>query len=581
LEGETKVLRRGFFDVQNRVGVGRDEDDYHLKTPISSPTPVKHDRLITAIVLGLMLTAAGTSARADVPAAVSGKVFLDANGNGALDAGEKPLPGVCVTDGVQLVTTGDGGTYQLKIAADPLIPYKPAQVVSVCWPSGKWPVGKWWRRLSDVADAAAVDFALRNEEQTLPFAFGHLSDDHGAMVSAADKYAATLKPMARRLKFLFNTGDTATHKGADGHMTFKPLADAQAKWAVPCFDVPGNHDMANLHTDAWKDQSDHAGWGPWTKHMGPLRWSFSYAGVHFAAVDFMRGKDMGVPGVALKWLDADLKAQPKGTRTILLVHYPSGVDRAVSKHRIAYVLAGHTHSGQYADVGGVLCFQTPPSGLTVTTVTTDALYVAEQDMPWASRYWYAHSGHRYFNRGVGPAIQRRRGKQHSLADKALKNQTHTIQAGKAESVEIGLHLQPGTTGRSGVRIGKDKQLELAFADGAIQIDGALMPLTVPMGRTVHCRILADTDRVTVTLQQAPAGRNSVQTFFRLPIERPIHSPSTVTAFAGGGPATTVKLDVWELAPLIDARARSLCHFPPQRLVLGPGGSLQGHVRPAR
>jgi len=29
LEGETKVLRRGFFDVQNRVGVGRDEDDYH------------------------------------------------------------------------------------------------------------------------------------------------------------------------------------------------------------------------------------------------------------------------------------------------------------------------------------------------------------------------------------------------------------------------------------------------------------------------------------------------------------------------------------------------------------------------
>jgi len=29
LEGETKVLRRGFFDVQKRVGVGRDKDDYH------------------------------------------------------------------------------------------------------------------------------------------------------------------------------------------------------------------------------------------------------------------------------------------------------------------------------------------------------------------------------------------------------------------------------------------------------------------------------------------------------------------------------------------------------------------------
>ena len=29
LEDRTKVLRRGFFDVQNRVGVGRDEEDYH------------------------------------------------------------------------------------------------------------------------------------------------------------------------------------------------------------------------------------------------------------------------------------------------------------------------------------------------------------------------------------------------------------------------------------------------------------------------------------------------------------------------------------------------------------------------
>jgi GxxExxY protein len=29
LEDRTKVLRRGFFDVQNRVGVSRDEEDYH------------------------------------------------------------------------------------------------------------------------------------------------------------------------------------------------------------------------------------------------------------------------------------------------------------------------------------------------------------------------------------------------------------------------------------------------------------------------------------------------------------------------------------------------------------------------
>ncbi len=30
LEDKTKVLRRCYFDVQNRVGVGRDEEDYHM-----------------------------------------------------------------------------------------------------------------------------------------------------------------------------------------------------------------------------------------------------------------------------------------------------------------------------------------------------------------------------------------------------------------------------------------------------------------------------------------------------------------------------------------------------------------------
>lgn len=48
LEDKTKVLRRGFFDVQNEVGVGRDEEDYHQamklwldenRVPYSSKSP--------------------------------------------------------------------------------------------------------------------------------------------------------------------------------------------------------------------------------------------------------------------------------------------------------------------------------------------------------------------------------------------------------------------------------------------------------------------------------------------------------------------------------------------------------------
>ena len=42
-------------------------------------------------------------------AGVHGRVYLDANGNGQFDAGEKPLAGCIVIDGEALVRTDIGG----------------------------------------------------------------------------------------------------------------------------------------------------------------------------------------------------------------------------------------------------------------------------------------------------------------------------------------------------------------------------------------------------------------------------------------------------------------------------------------
>lgn len=42
-----------------------------------------------------------------------GKVFSDRNGDGTFDGGDRPLPGVMVTDGLNVVLTSKDGTYNL------------------------------------------------------------------------------------------------------------------------------------------------------------------------------------------------------------------------------------------------------------------------------------------------------------------------------------------------------------------------------------------------------------------------------------------------------------------------------------
>ena len=46
-------------------------------------------------------------------AQIEGKVYIDANGNGICDAGERGLKGVCVQDGLNVVKTTDDGHFIL------------------------------------------------------------------------------------------------------------------------------------------------------------------------------------------------------------------------------------------------------------------------------------------------------------------------------------------------------------------------------------------------------------------------------------------------------------------------------------
>ena len=61
------------------------------------------------------------SHQADGDEFARGTVYLDSNGNQQYDKGEKPVPGVRVSNGVQIVKTGDDGRYSLPVAEDTFI----------------------------------------------------------------------------------------------------------------------------------------------------------------------------------------------------------------------------------------------------------------------------------------------------------------------------------------------------------------------------------------------------------------------------------------------------------------------------
>jgi hypothetical protein len=71
---------------------------------------------------------------------LTGVVFLDANGNGTRDPSERGLPGIAVSNQVDVVVTGADGAYHL----DPSHGYG---IVFVSVPDGYRVVGAFWRNV--------------------------------------------------------------------------------------------------------------------------------------------------------------------------------------------------------------------------------------------------------------------------------------------------------------------------------------------------------------------------------------------------------------------------------------------------
>lgn len=317
-----------------------------------------------ALIAAALLLA--QTAQGDV---ISGLVFLDANGNGRYDEGERGVAEVPVSDGVSFVRTGPDGRYTIDAQVDSLLQPGAKAILTVSFPTGTWPTAGWFRRIDGEKDLKKVNFGLRKDIQKLPFLFIHATDAH---VPRGGKnrfitFRKEMKLLADKVAFCIMTGDNVDNadvhspKVAGGEYAF--LAEETKDFPVPIFCVPGNHAPAGVNTKTGWDKDDPMyGYGLYWKHVGPMRWSFNYAGIHFAGIDYMDKADekwtKGIPASAVAWLADDIRQLKPGTSIYLFVHDPRGskaFDKLTKKHKLTNIFAGHSHTDETYSYAGIPC----------------------------------------------------------------------------------------------------------------------------------------------------------------------------------------------------------------------------------
>jgi hypothetical protein len=193
---------------------------------------------------------------------------------------------------------------------------------------------------------------------------------------AAIREVASLGP-----EFIVNTGDLVLESN-------KGSADAVERWfrffvslveplEMPVYNTIGNNEIAGIENDDFPADDPRFGKYFFEKFFGPTHFSFDHGDFHFVALDTHRPepesedpKDWSFNEMAPEvsaWADADFGAH-RDQVLVALNHEPfhwdpdwpfenrDGVaqdEGLFARHRVAYVLSGHTHWKSFMTIDGV------------------------------------------------------------------------------------------------------------------------------------------------------------------------------------------------------------------------------------
>ena len=332
---------------------------------------VNHQRGTTKTKKGTMEVTVKYAGEEEVePAAgstVYGKVSCEGTG----------IPGVVVSDGIEVVKTDSKGVYQLKSK-------KYHGYVFVSTPSGYEPINngilpKFHATLkANAATAERVDFQLKkvdgqDNHRMLLLGDIHLAKrtddqkqfaefvkDINATVSATSGkvYALTLGDMTWDLYWIVN------------NYSFKEyMADASGIKGVTVYHTIGNHDHSMYYMGDYDTVKDYK------ENIGPTYYSFNIGKVHYVVLDdvectnqtattdsknnpcYVREYNGHIVSDELTWLKKDLASVPNGTPLVVTMHIPlynakgntnlkeaSALENVLKAYPEVHVVTAHTHT---------------------------------------------------------------------------------------------------------------------------------------------------------------------------------------------------------------------------------------------
>ncbi len=253
--------------------------------------------------------------------AVTGTVFLDLNGNGVRDAGERGLPNVVVSNQDTVVTTDASGAFRMSSAG--------SGVVFVSLPDGYRAVGNFWRATDG---SASLAFGLARLPQGATMTFAHASDTHLSPASLVRTQRLRAVVDSLHPDFLIITGDLVRDAlrvpEAEAAGYYELFAREKALFRTPVVTVPGNHENFGIERDSSHVSKSNPLYGRAMYHhyFGPDYYSFTRGGIHFIGLNTVDIDDQHyyghVDSLQLAWLERDLALVPAAMPVVTFDHIP-------------------------------------------------------------------------------------------------------------------------------------------------------------------------------------------------------------------------------------------------------------------
>lgn len=285
------------------------------------------------LLLATLLACLTPAAMALPPACNWGQVWEDGNGNGRFDAGEKPLAGIKVSDGTQIVFTNGKGEYSLPVidgrtvflikpagyevrTRDDGLPDFWTHIRPQAGPALKYggipaafPSCKHFPLRARPADAGGVEALVFADSQT-------------QSAKDIDYYRRDIvEPLVG--KHAARLGMTLGDVVNDDLSLYPQLLRATTRLGVPWMHVPGNHD---LDFDAGRDEDSLL---TYRQHLGPDTYAWEEPAMVFVGLDdviYQPGRKPAYVGGfredQFAFLAAYLPTVPRDRLLVLGMHIP-------------------------------------------------------------------------------------------------------------------------------------------------------------------------------------------------------------------------------------------------------------------